>query len=159
MKKITPFQKKVARWAGGHRFVRQVENIAFVTLITSMVMVSTATSNIIWLSVSLTICGAILASSALCKIDSIKSYWNQLPETQAAGAKEFLEANLKYSKRIEELIQEAFAQDDGGELREALEKFKILAGKEKSLADLPNQAEKLKTEIVALEKELGLCGG
>ena len=86
----------------------------------------------------------------------IQSNQNQLPEIQAKKAEEFKKEYPEYAKRIGELIQDAFVQDDGGKLHESLEKLKILANKEKSLADLPRQVEKLKTEIAALEKELGV---
>jgi len=162
MKKLTPFQKKVARWCNDlSGFVLEAIVLSALAaavcglwMLTYLEFDGTSSSRLKVFSG----CFLLLYYLVVCfHVFSSQFTWRwYLPEVQGQEAKEFTEANPKYAERIGVLTQEAFAQDDGGELKEALEKFKILVSKEKSLADLPNRAEELKTEIAALEKELGM---
>ncbi|OGI26666.1 MAG: hypothetical protein A2359_03240 [Candidatus Moranbacteria bacterium RIFOXYB1_FULL_43_19] len=156
MKKLTPFQKKVARWVGGRRWPG---NLVFVVVLVAIffMMRFEIEKKEIWQAVVSVAC-FLIAAYATIILDVAEFRRQFIPEIQAEKAEVIAKENPKYAERINELIQEALAQDDGGELQVALEKLKIMVGKGKCLADLPNQAEKLKTEIAALEKELGLQG-
>lgn len=174
MKPLTPFQKKLARWTHGkkwRKFVFILTGIIFLLIFLTVplsliafkllkieAVASPMVSALIVLPVCF-LCALAWMSIAVAvglPMDWIFGLIPRLPEKVAEDAMKFLEEHPEHGQEIQALIQEAYTQDDGSEQRIKLEKFKILAGKEKSLADLPNQDEKLKTEISALEKELGL---
>jgi len=162
MKKLNPFQKKLARWCN---------NLSGFVLKVIVLSALAATVCGLWILLHLEFggtsstrlkivfgCFFLLYYLVVCfHVFSSEFTWRwYLPEIQAQEAKEVIKICPEYAKRIGELIQESYTQDDGCELKEALKKFKVLASKEQYLVQMPDKIEKLKTEIAALEKELGM---
>lgn len=177
MKKLTPFQKKLARWAYKKKwrkfvFISIGIIVLFIFLTAPLALIADRLMKVAYLESPnivgiltlflAAIFGALTAVSIAVAL-SLPMEWIDglikiLPEKVDEDAMKILgdRPESKYEEEIQALIQEAYTQDDGSEQQVKLEKFKILVGKEKSLAGLPNRAEKLKTEIAALEKELGI---
>jgi hypothetical protein len=167
MEKLTPFQKKAARWYD--RLPKIVGDIIFFSFILSMILciifsIISVGFGKVRVGMLIVSCLLFLYTFAVPIMIINMAQWRWiLPETYQKDAQELLENNPEFSDILNSLVQDSIVSDDGIRLAEKLEEVNKLISLKKqlisirgNLRNLENKISETKTEITALEKELGM---
>ena len=170
MKKLTPFQKKVARWYV--RLPKIMGDIIFSSFIPLMILACVfgllgladwkgQRVNMLITSGSLLVFSIVLPYLVLAA-----AQWRwQLPEICQKDAEALVKEHPEFSDILGPLIQESVVSDDRRKLAEKLDEInnflslkEKLVSKREYLKELQKEILEIEKKIAALEKELGLGG-
>ncbi|MDD3487688.1 MAG: hypothetical protein PHF35_04955 [Candidatus Moranbacteria bacterium] len=169
MKKLNPFQKKLARWC--ERLPSSVFNI-IVLWFTVLSMIMGVISSLCYLLIpGMAHMGLMIAAFLLFSYTFIvpilgfnAAQWRwRLPEICRKEAQKLMEKHSELSDILNPLIQESISKDDETGLMEKLRiinkllllKEKIISGRD-NLIEISQKIAETEKQISALEKELGL---
>jgi hypothetical protein len=171
MKKLTPFQKKLARWYMAHKVVYGLllNGGPFVLIIITLVAIPAGL--IVWAYPKEG--GAIIqiiAFGILCCVTTpffllgawlyrkyiFLVYLWMLPECAVKEARDLIEKYPDLADLLENRMNMAVAEDDGMELALYLNKIRAWDSMKNELAAIQKNEKEIAAKIAALEKELGM---
>lgn len=173
MKKLTPFQKKLARWYLAHPKIHEAASEYGVEL-SILVDLIVPAAIILWFKMSWGVINSTIIALAMAGaatstfVISIaltgyvyRKYVRMvnlgvLPECAIEDARKISEKYPEFTYQLEKRIRSSINQDDGTELREYLSRVIEREDLRSKLAETLQVKKNINDQITALEKELGL---
>jgi len=173
MQKLTPFQKKVARWYLAHPKIRKaaLEYGAELSMLVDLIVPGAIIFwfKMSWGAINSTIIALVMSGvatfafmiSVVLTGYAYRKYVlmanpDVLPECAIGDARKIIENYPKFAGLLENRINVAIAEDDGTELVLYLGEIKTWGNMKDEFVVIQKNEKEIATEIAALEKELGL---